>query len=184
MSVTAVLVALIPLIVLPLSAPQSVPSSGFSVNCSRLLRGQYTCDAPVVDPVTQQPVGCTRHNTAPVTCTLNPGLYCLNTSSSSFVGSAECQWTNGYSFETSLLLSIFLGMFGADRFYLGYPGLGLLKFCTLGFLFFGQLADIVLIAMQVVGPADGSNYVIKYFGPKLSILHTTNDTFFVPFDDV
>jgi TM2 domain-containing membrane protein YozV len=163
---------------------QSAPESGFSVNCSHLMRGQYRCENPVIDPLTQQPAGCTRNNTAPVNCTLNPGLYCHNTSSSTFTGSAECRWTNGYSFETSLLLSIFLGMFGADRFYLGYPGLGLLKFCTLGFLFFGQLADIVLIAMQVVGPADGSNYVIKYFGPKLSILHTTNDTFSVPYDDM
>lgn len=164
--------------------PSCPAGRSFPVDCDRLLRGQFDCDPPAIDPLTQQPVGCTRNNTAPVNCTLNDGLVCRNTSTTWFVGSSECQWTNGYSFETSLLLSIFLGMFGADRFYLGYPGLGLLKFCTLGFLFFGQLADIVLIGMQVVGPADGSNYVIKYFGPKLSILHTTNDTFFVPYDDM
>ncbi|PNF36033.1 hypothetical protein B7P43_G12757 [Cryptotermes secundus] len=63
-----------------------------------------------------------------------------------------------------MLLSIFLGMFGADRFYLGYPAIGLLKFCTLGFMFLGQLVDIILIATQVVGPADGSHYVIPYYG--------------------
>ena len=27
----------------------------------------------------------------------------------------DCQWTNGYQFDTALLLSVFLGMFGADR---------------------------------------------------------------------
>ena len=28
---------------------------------------------------------------------------------------ADCEWTNGYHFDTALLLSVFLGMFGADR---------------------------------------------------------------------
>lgn len=83
---------------------------------------------------------------------------------------------NGYHFETTLLLSIFLGMFGVDRFYLGYPAIGLLKFCTLGFLFIGQLIDVVLIATQIVGPADGSYYVIPYYGPRLEILRSNNET--------
>lgn len=60
---------------------------------------------------------------------------------------------NGYHFDTALLLSVFLGMFGIDRFYLGYYGIGLMKFCTLGFMFIGQLIDVVLIATQCVGPA-------------------------------
>lgn len=58
-------------------------------------------------------------------------------------------YRNGYSLEIALLLSVFLGMFGLDRFYLGYPGIGLAKLCTLGFMFLGQLLDIILIAAQV-----------------------------------
>ena len=50
------------------------------------------------------------------------------------------------------------------RFYLGYPAIGLLKFSTLGFFFIGHLVDIILIATQSLGPADGSHYVINYFG--------------------
>lgn len=61
-------------------------------------------------------------------------------------------------------------MFGVDRFYLGYPGIGLLKFCTLGGMFLGQLIDIILIALQVVGPADGSAYVIRMYSINICFL--------------
>ena len=75
-----------------------------------------------------------------------------------------------------MALSVFLGMFGADRFYLGYPALGLLKFSTLGFFFLGHLLDIVLIGSQAVGPADGSAYVIDYFGPGIERIVISDDT--------
>lgn len=74
-------------------------------------------------------------------------------------------------------------MLGADRFYLGYPGLGLLKLSTLGFMFLGQLIDVVLIATQVVRPADGSYYVIPYYGPVINILTSDNETYRDPQPD-
>ena len=68
-------------------------------------------------------------------------------------------------------------MFGIDRFYLGYPGLGLLKLCTMGFMFIGQLIDIILIATQVVGPSDGSNYIIDYYGAGIEVFKINNYTY-------
>ena len=60
------------------------------------------------------------------------------------------------------------------RFYLGYPAVGLLKFSTLGFFFIGHLVDIVLIATQTLGPADGSHYVISYYGAgELAVASTS-----------
>lgn len=57
-------------------------------------------------------------------------------------------------------------MLGADRFYLGYPALGLLKFSTLGFFFLGQLLDIILLAGGALGPADGSREEKKREGER------------------
>ncbi|KAG8508529.1 TM2 domain-containing protein 1, partial [Galemys pyrenaicus] len=84
---------------------------------------------------------------------------------------------NGYSYKVAVALSLFLGWLGADRFYLGYPALGLLKFCTVGFCGIGSLIDFILISMQIVGPSDGSSYIIDYYGTRLTRLSITNETF-------
>ncbi|KAK9509842.1 hypothetical protein O3M35_004745 [Rhynocoris fuscipes] len=158
----------------------------YRVECSTLRMGQYLCPDPeydLIDPKTQQPRGCTKENKAKVVCRAADNIICTETNNSTFKREIPCRWTNGYSFETALLLSIFVGMLGADRFYLGYPGLGLLKLSTLGFMFLGQLVDVVLIATQVVTPADGSYYVIPYYGPVIHILASDNETYRLPQPD-
>ncbi|XP_057376953.1 TM2 domain-containing protein CG10795-like [Daphnia carinata] len=154
-------------------------TSAIQTNCSSLQMGQYLCN-PEIDPLTQQPKGCSRNNIANTICIAAEGIQCIDSGNNTFSKEIPCLWTNGYSFETSLLLSVFLGMFGADRFYLGYPAIGLFKLCTLGCMFLGQIVDIILIATQTIGPADGSYYVINYFGPKSIPLKLDNDTYRMP----
>ncbi len=55
----------------------------------------------------------------------------------------------------ALLLSIFVGKFGIDRFYLGYYGTGVLKLITLGGFGVWWLIDIFLIATHKLADADG-----------------------------
>lgn len=152
-------------------------NTDYEVDCSTLRMGQYLCSPPEIDSTTQQPKGCNSENIAKVNCTAAEGIICKgSTDNTTFERPIPCRHTNGYSFEVALLLSVFLGMFGVDRFYLGYPAIGLLKLSTLGFMFLGQLIDIILIATQVVGPADGSYYVINYYGPGIKVLQMDNET--------
>ena len=58
----------------------------------------------------------------------------------------------------ALVLSIFLGELGIDRFYLGYIGTGILKLRTCGGFGIWWLIDLIMIATGKLKPKDGSEY--------------------------
>ncbi|XP_061834486.1 TM2 domain-containing protein 1 [Nerophis lumbriciformis] len=157
-------------------------------NCDNLRLGQYLCKDPKIDENTQEPENC-RDATAWVECLPAPNVTCRLSNGSEFrfsgdeVGfnkSIPCRNVSGYSYKVAVALSLFLGWLGADRFYLGYPALGLLKFCTVGFCGIGTLIDFILITMQIVGPSDGSDYIVDYYGARLTRLSITNQTYRKP----
>lgn len=59
------------------------------------------------------------------------------------------------SWTVALLLSIFLGPLGIDRFYLGYTGKGILKLITGGGLGIWWLIDIIKIVTNSLPDANG-----------------------------
>lgn len=58
--------------------------------------------------------------------------------------------------QTALFLSIFTGVLGVDRFYLGYTALGIFKLLTAGIW---ALIDLIRIGVDSLRPADGSPWV-------------------------
>ena len=58
----------------------------------------------------------------------------------------------------ALILSIFWGELGIDRFYLGYIGTGILKLITCGGFGIWWLIDLIMIATGKLKPKDGSEY--------------------------
>ncbi|VDN60248.1 unnamed protein product [Dracunculus medinensis] len=88
-----------------------------------------------------------------------------------------CEYSSGIRHSTALLLAIFLGWAGADRFYLGYYAIGFLKLFSFGCFAILYLIDIVLIALQLLGPANGKAYLIDYYGPKAVAFRFSNETY-------
>ena len=78
-------------------------------------------------------------------------------------------------FLAAFFLNMFLGVFGADRFYLGQYGYGLLKFLTFGWFGIGLVIDGMLIMNGSIRDSRGNKlvgYEYKGLAKRLTLFMT------------
>lgn len=85
----------------------------------------------------------------------NCGILLINNSGISNLTSDAKPSTPNRELIVALILSIFFGQLGVDRFYLGYVGLGLLKLFTFGGCGIWWLIDIIFIATRKLNDSEG-----------------------------
>lgn len=84
-----------------------------------------------------------------------------NTSQGTGVPPTQPQPAPGKDWLITLLLAIFVGSFGVDRFYTGHTLLGVLKLLTCGGLGIWWLIDVIMIAIGSYKDKDGNPLVRK-----------------------
>lgn len=150
-------------------------------NCTNLRIGQFICSFPKIDSQKQNIINCNKDGLVPIPCYPAKNIKCDKTifdgNTVGFYKNQKCRYVTKYNYQTTVLLSIFFGIFGIDRFYLGYYSVGLVKACTFGFMFIGYLIEMLLIITQYLEPSDGSKYIIDYYGQVIySTLKYNNRT--------
>ena len=73
-----------------------------------------------------------------------------------------CELYGSLQFPVAFVLSLALGLCGADRFYLGHTVSAIFKLLTLGGLGVWCFVDIILLLCGTLGPADGSRWAQFY----------------------
>lgn len=63
--------------------------------------------------------------------------------------------------SVAIMFSVFGGIFGLDRFYLGYRTMGILKIFTLGGLGISAILDFILIYLNILKDAHGNEMELE-----------------------
>lgn len=116
----------------------------------------YTCaycyQLPISNYVCGHNDSCKIGTKYRTTCNVNKDVLCLG--HRSFNKKVDCNYSSGFRWTTTLILSIALGGFGVDRFYLGSWQEGIGKLFSFGGLGVWTLIDAILIAAGYLKPGD------------------------------
>eukprot|EP00041_Stephanoeca_diplocostata_P010024 m.159020 g.159020 ORF g.159020 m.159020 type:complete len:300 (+) comp17988_c0_seq1:297-1196(+) len=151
--------------------------NGVCVRCEDLSDAFLQCEHPSKDSCNygEHVYGAVR--TANATCTVLEGITCFgpgdrgcsngedwaeNETRTFVKEGVPCIKYSKHQLLSSLLVSVFFGILGADRFSLGWTRLGLAKLFTLSMLGVWWIVDIALLAGGHILPADGSLWAPFY----------------------
>ncbi|EAY14438.1 TM2 domain containing protein [Trichomonas vaginalis G3] len=130
-----------------------------STACKDSYPWQYSCVEGDVSNISWATNFCYANNTWIQNCTVYDTVEC--TGNRTFSRYQWCPNRKGKSYSLAVVLSCLGGLFGFDRFYLGYTSLGFIKFFTFGIFFVDYILDIILILTQYLQPADGNGYSVS-----------------------
>ncbi|KAF8366565.1 hypothetical protein PRIPAC_84394, partial [Pristionchus pacificus] len=129
----------------------STQYSAKCVYCWQLEEYEYKCSS------NDNCTGTSSTKWGPVECIVKPHVFCLG--NRRFWKNMRCNVSKGYSWSRTLFLSITLGGFGIDRFYLGLWKSAIGKLFSFGGLGVWTLVDAILVALGYIKPIDCQRYV-------------------------
>jgi hypothetical protein len=128
------------------------------VDCESLPDWLFNCTLPCESDGGSCSITCPASGLRALHC--EPLVECNSTAAPKVIN-ITCAPTDGKSVGTALTLSVLLGWAGADRFYLGYPTIGIFKLFTGGFFGLGWYLDIFMVALRIAKPARGGTYAFQ-----------------------
>lgn len=142
-------------------------ASCISVKCSDVYPWQMSCNESNLSNREWAIANCQADNTWNQPCEVYDKVNC--TGEKSFLRKQWCPNRKGKNYSIAVILSFLGGIFGLDRFYLGYPTIGFMKMFTFGFFFVGYVCDIILVTTQRVMPSNGMGFYVSQPFPILSM---------------